>query len=481
MAPADLVSRFTDQDYATKKGVATTLGVSLIDSLWRQILNYRLQNSRRLLLKTIPQVPFSLTATPTLAQRYSAFEQKLASFAAEYRSVCESPSWKEAADKDCKLSVLKAICEAEGKKIPELTLKAMLTGMYRQNEPDHAPVLAYRDLLTDLGANPGQPYDEDFLGKGYAALLGTEELTVFYRTSDAKNTYNSQVVRTYERAPAEDIDKLMSSLADFISRDPCRPFVKALAAVYFFDYIEPFDFHNRMMGVLVGKAILAHGGLGEAAAMLPLEAFFEEGPRYDALALETQKEADLTYLVLHAIKRISARVDELLNRFVAIKKETYRSEFVGNAERSDEPVEVEVPRSEEKPVEVEAPAKIEVVEEEPLRKGPTFEKVDSLPIGPQGLAIVPPRKTLSDKEIKEAARYIRETNPTIRPAQAKFFASHCAVGSYYTINDFKKSARCAYETARTSMDNLAAEGFYKKLKIKNKFVYTPIAQNKKEN
>ena len=51
---------------------------------------------------------------------------------------------------------------AEGKKIPELTLKAMLTGMYRQSEPDHAPVLAYRDLLTDLAANPGQPYDEDF-------------------------------------------------------------------------------------------------------------------------------------------------------------------------------------------------------------------------------------------------------------------------------------------------------------------------------
>ena len=34
---------------------------------------------------------------------------------------------------------------------------------------------------------------------------------------------------------------------------------------------------------------------------------------------------------------------------------------------------------------------------------------------------------------------------------------------------------CAYETARTSMDNLVSEGFYQKEMIKNKkYVYTPI-------
>lgn len=95
------------------------------------------------------------------------------------------------------------------------------------------------------------------------------------------------------------------------------------------------------------------------------------------------------------------------------------------------------------------------------------------------LALNPPKSPLSDKEIRETARYILETNPNIRKPQALFFASHCTVGSFYTIQDYKKHARCVYETARTSMDNLAKEGFYRKLKFKNKFVYTPIKQGEK--
>jgi len=92
------------------------------------------------------------------------------------------------------------------------------------------------------------------------------------------------------------------------------------------------------------------------------------------------------------------------------------------------------------------------------------------------LAFTVPGTGLSDKEIKEYSRYIVETNPNVRRPQALFFAGHSVVGRYYTIQDYKRTIRCAYETARTSMDNLAAEGFYKKLQVKNKFVYTPIKQ-----
>jgi hypothetical protein len=91
-----------------------------------------------------------------------------------------------------------------------------------------------------------------------------------------------------------------------------------------------------------------------------------------------------------------------------------------------------------------------------------------------------PTPMLSDHEMKEYARYIVETNPRVRKPQAVFFASHSALGRYYTIQDYKRTMRCAYETARTSMDNLAAEGFYQKLQIKNKFVYTPIKQGEKQ-
>lgn len=80
---------------------------------------------------------------------------------------------------------------------------------------------------------------------------------------------------------------------------------------------------------------------------------------------------------------------------------------------------------------------------------------------------------LSEKEIKEYTRYLLETNPNLNKKQASFLANHCTPGRYYNIQQFKNFTRCVYETARTSMDKLASEGYYEKRQIKNKFVYTP--------
>lgn len=81
---------------------------------------------------------------------------------------------------------------------------------------------------------------------------------------------------------------------------------------------------------------------------------------------------------------------------------------------------------------------------------------------------------LSEKEVREYVEYLLETNPNLNKNQASFLASHCTLGRYYTIQQFKKFTRCAYETARTSMDKLASEKYYSKLQVKNKFVYTPL-------
>ena len=64
--------------------------------------------------------------------------------------------------------------------------------------------------------------------------------------------------------------------------------------------------------------------------------------------------------------------------------------------------------------------------------------------------------------------------PSLSRAEAYFYARHCTMGKYYTISQFKNEIGCAYETARTSMEHLAASGYYRKEKFKNKFIYTPI-------
>ena len=80
---------------------------------------------------------------------------------------------------------------------------------------------------------------------------------------------------------------------------------------------------------------------------------------------------------------------------------------------------------------------------------------------------------LSEKEAKEYMRYLLETNPNLNKKQASFLSTHCTPGRFYSIQQFKAFTHCVYETARTSMDKLALEGYYEKLQVKNKFVYTP--------
>jgi len=69
-------------------------------------------------------------------------------------------------------------------------------------------------------------------------------------------------------------------------------------------------------------------------------------------------------------------------------------------------------------------------------------------------------------------RHIRESDPSLSRAQAYFYARHCTMGKYYSINDFKEVTGCAYETARTSMEHLANSGYYRKEKFKtNLFIH----------
>ena len=95
-------------------------------------------------------------------------------------------------------------------------------------------------------------------------------------------------------------------------------------------------------------------------------------------------------------------------------------------------------------------------------------------------AVTAPKGEYSDKEIKDTAKYLLETHPSLRKKQALFYASHCTLGRFYTIQDYKRFSRCVYETARTSMDHLAELGFYAKKQIKNKFVYTPLKQGEQK-
>ena len=504
-----LYSRFTDLNYVTKQGFFSALGTSLVEKLWDGVVNYRLAHAERSRLRTVGQLPFTLTCTEALKAKYDLFFKKLTSLKEEFERFEAMPEERGKAERSAYYANLRTACDIEGLKLSEPTLRAMLTPLYRDPDGSQTLVVGYRDFLRQ-DACVAFADCESFFVELYGALSGTAELTTFYRVSDS--TVGSGRAGDYVRY--NDIDSLVQSLEDFVASDPMNAFAKAFLAMYFIDYVVPFAEHNALAGIALGKKMLDRAGLGEVAYLLPLEPLLVRNAKAKEPFDETAKTGDFTYVMLYFIETLTPLMDNMLNEWTKIRTDALRREF--RSQMTEEPVPeakpaltpVEVKQPEHKPVEVETPKpetpvveeaphpipaepilepepeeeeEVDIFVEEDAPAAPKVEEVpvlESLPFDSR--SVFAPKASLSDKEVKMAARYIVETHPDISKQQALFFASHSTTGRYYTIQDYKRTMKVAYETARTSMDRLAQAKLYKKLRIKNKFVYTPRTPGEKE-
>lgn len=343
-------------------------------------------------------------------------------------------------------------------------------------------------------------------------------------------------------APFDLVEALMGEFLTWLRNGAETPFVKAIASAYFLDYVKPFDERNDEMGLLLGKAAYSFSEEGKAVFYLPLENLLVKSPRLKNLLLEVQRTGDLTYFLMYAISILEPLLDSLEQELQAIKIEPYRKEFQSlsgeelqsakalekkpmpapqqmnlfasesaSEEKSAPSAPIQpaprptipapqpaplTPSPEAKPEPVSPKAEtpsasvpptpirpIEKEEKAPFKNAlPPERKIspeEMEPASSAALSLALPSGGLSDKEVKEYVLYLLESNPNLNKNQASFLASHCTLGRYYTIQQFKKFTRCAYETARTSMDKLAQEHYYEKLQVKNKFVYTPLPKGEK--
>ncbi len=503
--PSAIAIKFTDVNYVTMKGFFDALGTRLVEKLWNDVLAYRAVYANATRLRTAKQLPFVLTYTDALRGKYENFKNKLLSAKEEYERFASLGEEKERLDRSLLYNALRYASDMEKLSLTEPTIRAMISGMYNGNIEAHLPLLAYRDFLRQGIASDFKSCDA-FFGSLYSAMSGTEELVTFYRLDDSSLTQG----RAGEYAKFNDIESLMDNLEAFVSLDPLDPMLKPFLAMYFISYVAPFAAHNDLLGVALAKKMLSLGPLGNFAYALPLEGAVLHNARFDELFVESAKTGDFTYVMLYLMDAIGVSLDNAMNEWTRLRTEAMRREFrsepheeapavvapelteVGPKEAPKPPVEVEAPQAHDvEEVKVEettfAPAEPAPVKEEPQPKAvepkpaaPVEEVpvLEALPIDEK--ALYAPKASLKDKDVKMAARYIVETHPDINKQQALFFASHCTLGRYYTIQDYKKTMKVAYETARTSMDRLAASKLYKKLRIKNKYVYTPRKPGEKE-
>ena len=233
--------------------------------------------------------------------------------------------------------------------------------------------------------------------------------------------------RIYKCAPSKLIEPMMEDLFVF-ANDMSLSAIAKFALIYFYMvYVRPFDSNSKELAMIYAKSVLAKDALGELAILLPFEEILFDDAMLESYILETQKSLDFTYFVKYFLEKAIPVIENMINTF---KNMT----CTPTPATSFEPVQ---------PVFV-AKANVSISEKE---SATVLNKIETELI---------------------------ERDPNLKRKEAHFYSRHREIGKSYSIADYKRFSRCVYETARTSMDHLAQLGYYKKIQIKNKFVYETI-------
>ncbi|MDD5884773.1 MAG: hypothetical protein PUC66_01885 [Erysipelotrichaceae bacterium] len=517
-----LAVKFTDENYLTKAEVGKQLHMLTFDSYWEEVTSYREEHRLVLPFRTISGSAYYFTATEAILAKLDLFEKHLNQFASRATNLAMEQS------KETKTAlffpILKQISELEKSNTKELTIKVILSGAEADTNENHSPVRLYLQTLNYYLDRSADRPDSSFLGSALSRLYGNDDLMEFYRFKD----FDNRVARLayvlnpdYPYAPYQEIETLMDPFYDWLSTDTnLPPFAHAIIALFYMDYVKPFWERNSSMAALLAKDAYAwatkekSNGIFYAPFELLLNPDFAESDAYR----ETKRTCDATYLVLEALNRFGPLLDNANRSLDAMRIKPYQDDFhqlspeeERLAERKfSEPKQMTLPLDNVTPI-VTPESKVEVspsqkpaepsslssspstplpvstplqAENEPVAplSSPTVSSVNTVPVLSSIEPVTPiSGEELTKSEIKDYVRYLLETNPSLNKKQASFYASHCTSGRYYTIQQYKAFTKCVYETARTSMDKLAEEGYYKKLQFKNKFVYTPSGKENKHS
>ena len=504
MAGNDLAMRFTEEKYASKNEVARELKVTSVDTFWANILAYRSHFYHYLNIKTIEKNMFVICGCPSVNSMVNNVEMKLIRANREYGMILPGTKQYRQISNTFGREILKILNDAEQLEVGEDFFDSVLRHEVVSAIPNNMLLVNYLKALSYIKRSYVNAINEDFLADVYAKLLGTEELTEFYRSSEDRNPENRVLIdRIYTSAPVHLIDQMMGSLFTFIANSTLSASLKALVAFFYINYVKPFAKYSEEVAVLMAKAILAHEAFGETVVDLPLEKLLllpnEEAAR---VYVEVQKTSDITYFVNYGFKYMNQYCDSILDMIAKSKVQELREDFY---QVDEKPEEVEIPQpkpqpepqpvrqervvtidlfaasqEEEKPAPAvksqpaptPAPVQREEVEE-PVVETPK-KKTVKVTYVQEELAVAYIPVALDEKQAVLLEQDLLERDPELKKGEAKFYARHCTKGKKYTIAQYKKSLRCAYETARTSMDHLAELLYYRKEKIKNKYVYIPV-------
>ncbi len=480
MGVNDIAVRFTEDKYATKNEVSRELKISVIDGVWDKILSYRAPFCHYLAIRGIDKNQLRVCLCPTISNSLNTVEAKLLRVVSEANKLDSVNSDKQYFKQSCLVKNLQNVALANLAVCDEDHARKVVLGI-----TNDIALTNYLNGLKYTETKYDEPLDVDFLADLFSKVTGNDELTSFYRTKELEDSgANVLISRVYKSAPTHLIEPMMDSLFNFVEKNNISPLCRALISYYYIQFVKPFDKFNNEISVLFAKAVLAHYSVGEFAVYLPLETFLNENEgEMERIFHDVQTSSDVTYFLTFALRFIGKEFDKVLDSLAEYNAKVIKNDFY----QLDEEEKIEEPAIEEVKPE---PAKEVVIEEVKPVVEPTptvvvkkivKEEVEAKPTPvvekPVGLAVSYIPEELDEKTATRLERHLLELDVRLSKKQAYFYARHCTLGMYYTIDQYKKATKCVYETARTSMDKLVEFGYYAKAPAGKKFVYTPVKRN----
>lgn len=470
MPTQDIGIRWSEEKYATKDEVRDAYNMSMIDNIWKQIIDYRRLYTKTLDLHNIDRTPYMVVVTQTIQLKVASVERRLSrilvkthdmkAYGKELFAKRRYAKTIEVLDSNYKTNIsqemVSHLLDEDLSTIPSQysliynyirTLKYYASGHYTH-------IIDYRLLESILKQIQGVSFDNLTLEKEY-------------REEEIETSHYYQNNYVYKAAPIERIADMIDELCNFVRESDLSPVIKAIVANYYLNYVKPFDYLNEEANALFAKICLGHFDFDEASMYLNFEKIvFDTDEKLNKISVECQKTLDLTYYVNYILDLLDEDLKDILDEIVLTERDEIKNEQIDLSE--DEGLNAKSTVEEEaKPSERSVAVMARPVEFVKLQEPSPYigESNVALPVFPAGL---------KEQDVEGIVTNLLEVYPYLKRTQAHFYACHCTIGKHYTISQFKKEENVAYETARTSMDFLAENGFYSKTKVRNKFVYSPV-------
>ena len=474
MPTQDIGIRWSEEKYATKDEVRDAYNMSMIDNIWKQIIDYRRLYTKTLDLHNIDRSPYMIVVTQAIQLKVASVERRLSRILVKTHDM--KPYGKDLFSKRRYAKTINVLDDNYKTNISPEMITHLLNEDLSTIPSQYSLIYNYvRTLKYYANGHFTNLIDYRLLGGILKQIQGVsyDPLTLEkeYREEEIETSHYYQNNYVYKAAPIERISDMMDELCNFVRESELSPVIKAIVANYYLTYVKPFDYLNEEANALFTKICLGHFDFDEASMYLNFEkVVFDRDEKLNSISVECQKTLDLTYYVNYVLDLLDEDLKDILDDIALTERDEIKNEQVDiSAEESNvfyKKVENENSSNESVAVTV-LDRPIEFVKSD-VPSPYIGESNVALPVFPSGL---------KEKDVEGIVTNLLEVYPYLKRTQAHFYARHCTIGKHYTISQFKKEEEVAYETARTSMDFLAENGFYSKTKVRNKFVYSPVPRH----